>query len=391
MNGHIQYCTTGSNIWSIKIHASYNIELEYLTSNACIMMEYSGLWNISHCSIYGAPGDGVLLENCINVTIKECDISACAASGICLYNTLNSLIVGNSLQSYDNGIFIYGDSFNNRIFNNILFPMELYVTLAYDLGSANCWDDGVSTGNWWDDYSGSGEYSIGGSAGSVDHYPMGHSSVVLVSHDDAKFKIGSTASITWTAFSEVPSYYMIFINDMMQETKSWDGFDISTNVDTDIIGVFNYTLFVMGTSGSNKVDTVIVTIYNEAPTIDSPEDVTYQQGQTGNSITWHSHDTDPDYYQIFQNGTLNSTEAWDGSAVTYSVDGLSVGVYYFKLRVNDTSGNFAEDTVLVNVTVGESTTNTTTSGSNVDIRIVVIIGIGVAVVIVIILVVKLRK
>lgn len=43
---------------------------------------------------------------------------------------------------------------------------------ARDDGSNNRWDDNVSVGNTWDDYSGEGWYSIPGTAGSVDRFPQ---------------------------------------------------------------------------------------------------------------------------------------------------------------------------------------------------------------------------
>jgi len=42
---------------------------------------------------------------------------------------------------------------------------------ALDDGVSNQWDDGVSIGNTWDDYSGTGVYQIPGAAESIDHYP----------------------------------------------------------------------------------------------------------------------------------------------------------------------------------------------------------------------------
>jgi parallel beta-helix repeat protein len=42
---------------------------------------------------------------------------------------------------------------------------------AQDDGAMNQWDDGISVGNIWDDYLGTGLYSIPGSAGSSDRFP----------------------------------------------------------------------------------------------------------------------------------------------------------------------------------------------------------------------------
>ena len=44
---------------------------------------------------------------------------------------------------------------------------------AIDDGESNLWDNDVDFGNWWDDFSGIGPYSVPGLAGSVDRYPQG--------------------------------------------------------------------------------------------------------------------------------------------------------------------------------------------------------------------------
>ncbi len=398
-NGRIQYCTTGSNVWGITVHDSANIQLEYLTSNACIIMEYSFMCNISHCSLLGAPGDGVYLHGCAFVLIQECEILSCCANGICLEDTMFSSAIGNRLQGNDIcEIDVVGSSMWNYIYNNIVYYYEWGWEIASDNGLFNSWDDGVSIGNWWSDYSGSGNYSIFGSADSVDHYPMGHSSVVLVSHDDVQFEINSAASITWTAFSEVPSNFIIYRDGEIQKSEEWDGSDISISIPTDTLGLYNFTLLVNGISGDNKTDTVIVKIYAVLPYINSPRDITYQYGQTGNTIVWRSASSNPDRYEIYQDDILNCNETWDGSYVTYCVDGLAVGNYAFELRVFDIQGNNANDTVRVSVVVATPTSNTTTtstttstSESNRNLELLFVVGVGGISIIVIILIAKLRR
>lgn len=61
----------------------------------------------------------------------------------------------------------------NRLFNND--------KNAQDSGTNNIWDDGESQGNYWDDYGGSGVYSIPGEAGSVDRFPSVISATDMIS------------------------------------------------------------------------------------------------------------------------------------------------------------------------------------------------------------------
>ncbi|MFW9883493.1 MAG: NosD domain-containing protein [Candidatus Thorarchaeota archaeon] len=85
--------------------------------------------------------------NCMDWTITNCRFLNNSVAGIKLTATTeNFTVIGNQIGW--NGIN------------------------AQDDGSMNNWDDGVSKGNAWSDYSGSGPYTIQGLAGSVDNFPI---------------------------------------------------------------------------------------------------------------------------------------------------------------------------------------------------------------------------
>ncbi|MGY5881914.1 MAG: right-handed parallel beta-helix repeat-containing protein, partial [Candidatus Thorarchaeota archaeon] len=405
-NGQIQYCSTENFIWGMRVDNCSGIQLDHLIGSSCIVIEDSSNCNISHCTINYAPGDGIYLYNCSNITATGCDISLCAANGIWLEDTMNSTIIGNKLIL--NSLFqidVTGVSEDNVIYNNVIeYNFMDSFGGGRDNGATNFWDDNVSTGNWWSDYDESGSYDISGTAGSVDHYPMGHNSVLLVNHGDVICNIRPNVSIMWDAFSEVPDHYIIYRNGEVDESKAWDGLDISTNVITDTIGIFNYTVFVNGTSGNNKTDTVMVTLYDNVPTLDSPDDISYVYGETGNFINWNPSDINPNRYEIYRGSSLVFSDNWDGSQVSHSVSGLSVGTYEFKLCVFDTSENNASDTVQVtvtpstttpsevtNTTTTTATSETTTTGFQLGGDIILIVGIGGAILLITIVIVKLKR
>lgn len=93
------------------------------------------------------------------------------------------------------------------------------------------------------------------------------------------------------------------------------------------------------------------------PTIDSPPDLTFEEGSTGRTITWNPSDAHLEAYNITRDEELVETDAgiWDGSAITIDVSGLNVGVYEYTCSVSDESGQSATDSV--QVTVLESTTD----------------------------------
>jgi hypothetical protein len=95
------------------------------------------------------------------------------------------------------------------------------------------------------------------------------------------------------------------------------------------------------------------------PAIDHPADVAYTHGDTGSSITWNPTDIVPDNYEIYRDATLVDSGAWDGSAITISVDGLSPGTYVYKCLAYNDLDIFASDEVTV--TVAADTTDPTTN------------------------------
>jgi len=174
-NGQILYSTTNANAYIINAQASSDLAISHLTiPHTLIVMDQSWQCTISNCHVDTAPGDGVYLTGCSQMTVEGCELTNNAASGISLMDTGETTITGNRVQ--DNGmeeIFISGDSSGNYIYNN-----EIHTGLegVRDNGYSNTWDNGVSIGNWWSDYSGTGTYTISGTAGSQDRYPRGPTS-----------------------------------------------------------------------------------------------------------------------------------------------------------------------------------------------------------------------
>jgi len=83
--------------------------------------------------------------------------------------------------------------------------------------------------------------------------------------------------------------------------------------------------------------------------LDEPADITYEEGETGYSITWKPRDANPHMYNVTMDGVLvpGYSGVWDGRDITINVDGLDVGTYIFVCSVNDTAGRSATNSVTV--------------------------------------------
>jgi parallel beta-helix repeat protein len=137
----------------------------------------------------------------------------------------NVTITGNKLHNLYTGIFFESGSTNVTIFNNSIHDNQYYgikldgtsdgfriynnsfwyngIANAMDDGLLNYWDDGISVGNLWDDYSGTGVYSISGSAGSIDHFPGIYQTPTITTTTTG------TATTTITSGNDFLTYIML--------------------------------------------------------------------------------------------------------------------------------------------------------------------------------------
>ena len=254
---HSNYCilrnneATSSKLTTIGFHLYY--------SGLCHLSD-----NIATDNLYGfglGGSDDCFLQG--NIAFNNAYGFALIACGCTLIENIAS-------SNSEYGIELQPGCENNTLYLNRLGNNG--ASNGRDDEGPNSWDDGVACGNYWMDYSGTGTYLIPGGASSIDHYPY-----------------------------------------------IWDDGAI--------------------------------------PTIDSPLDIEYYEATTGHSITWSPSDDHPRYYIIYRNDIMISSDSWDGSQITISVDGLSPGIYNYTLIVINASGNIISDTVFV--TVLESTTTTT--------------------------------
>ncbi len=154
-------------------------------------------------------------------------------------------------------------------------------------------------------------------------------------------KIGSGA---WTNHTITPNVYDSDEGDpenyFYEIAPQPDGTNITVVAYVRANGVWHksheMTLFVRNSMGA-------------AVTVDHPDDIVYEYGSTGHSITWTPSAANASHYVVTRNGTVVASGAWDGSAVTLSVEGLGLGTYVYVLFVNETGGASATDTVTVRV------------------------------------------
>ncbi|MHA2277557.1 MAG: LamG-like jellyroll fold domain-containing protein, partial [Candidatus Kariarchaeaceae archaeon] len=103
-----------------------------------------------------------------------------------------------------------------------------------------------------------------------------------------------------------------------------------------------------------NIDYAGIASYDDIPSFTStPSDLQYNEGNTGNILTWNSTDANPESFTIYQNGNQIDTGTWTNTAgITMNVDGLSKGNYNYTIVIVDSIGRQATDTAWVNVVDG---------------------------------------
>jgi hypothetical protein len=108
--------------------------------------------------------------------------------------------------------------------------------------------------------------------------------------------------------------------------------------------------------------------------INSPDDINYVLGSTGNEIVWTILNLDAGLYDVTKDGSIYYQEAlWHGDTITINIDGLAIGMHTFTIhvRTNWLVGQLdrpeGSDNVIVTVnseTTGSETTEISTSKSD---------------------------
>ncbi|TET10269.1 MAG: hypothetical protein E3J86_06175 [Candidatus Thorarchaeota archaeon] len=316
---------------------------------------------------------GIALYETTDLTIRDNRVYRCH-TGVFLTDVHSSNILGNTIWRNILGLDLaIGNSIitNNSIYWNAEFGIRVSTGIASNMvygnrigwngvhnaednSNSTGWDDGLGTGNSWNDYNGTGQYPVPGSSAGLDRWPLvlvDNAAPVVDQPLDMDFEFGSKGlMLRWNTSDEFPNSYQIMVNGLWVEEGTWIDQTITFLLDDLQNGTHTLRLRLWDAQGNYAESYVSVHVSEaEPPMISNPPDIEYVVGGSGYNITWIPEDAYPESYGIFINGTLSESGEWNGSAILVSVDGLNAGLYNFMLVVFDDPGQNATDTVLVRV------------------------------------------
>ncbi|MCY3414012.1 MAG: right-handed parallel beta-helix repeat-containing protein [Candidatus Heimdallarchaeota archaeon] len=160
--------------------------------------------------------------------------------------------------------------------------------------------------------------------------------------------------IYFTMHDTNPDLMWVYINGTpYYGNVPWtDGATIQLDVGHRTYGIYNVTMYITDTTGNYAKDTVWITVKDITnPDATGVADLTYDEGSTGNTITFGYGDKYLDYYIIYQDGVDVSgmVSVSTNGTVDWNVDGLIVGQYFFTIEVYDKQGNSSSVYLVVTV------------------------------------------
>ncbi len=259
--------------------------------SSAIQLNQVDFGRVERCKIVHSD-DGLRLVQSSDCTIDNITAYGCS-KGVYLYQSHRISISNSTIFRNRYGIDVYGSGncsvVGCKIYRNTLRGVSLDASTdncsiyandlgwngelesgpqernAEDFGQDNLWDDNVSTGNYWTDYSGNGPYEIEQEpVNSTDRYPHLLSDTTPPAIDspaDVMFDQGSSGgNVIWASRDEFPYEYALFRNDLLFIILIWDGEDIEIQLTGAQPGLHNFTLFVYDAFGNVVNDTVTANI-----------------------------------------------------------------------------------------------------------------------------------
>jgi len=260
----LAYCDY-SIVTQNKIANNYYCGLLFEDCNNSTLFGNNVLWNTY--GVYSIESNNLVLsENIIRYN----------EYGIRMTDSNHWLVVDNIISdNKQRGVAIYSGSSNcfygNELaWNGIGFIGTHYFANAEDDGTNNTWDDGVSIGNRWHDYNGTGIYPVYGLSGSVDRYPqlvvdndppqiIGPSDIVLYDNE-------SSVELVWYVSDAHIRLYEVQMSDEMLVSDFVKNSTIQFNLQNLNFGEYEISIRVTDGAGNEALDYVRITVTSVLPT-----------------------------------------------------------------------------------------------------------------------------
>ena len=272
--------------------------------------------NNTRDGIYGSSSDDILVSNNM-ISGNSWDSSESYRGGIATEGTCNRWNITENIV-HDNryhGLHIYGYRMyisRNQVYNHNETGISTWMAINYTVS-----DNVVYTNNVGIFLGNNIEANV---TGNILYYNdlginlYGVANVVLHHNDFA-----------WNTKNAEEFY---------PNNNSWNDTTLTGNWWSDFNGTGSYGI-------TNTTDDVVN--YDNYPhkslDLNASANLGYEFGDTGNVMVWPAQALNPSHYEVYVDGSLHSSDSWDGSDITASLDSFEVGSYEIMVIAYHISGH----------------------------------------------------
>ena len=265
-----------------------NCRFETDDSSTAVRFSHVENGRVDNCK-FTRGASGINLHGSIDCSITNSTFYGCW-NGIVLYSSANSSVIENKIHNNNRGVLVENSQFceilDNSIYSNSQYGIEITSyssnntiygnsigwnvisgeneVNAIDSGVDNAFDDGVSIGNYWDDYNSSEPYIISGTGSSTDDFAqllVDNVNPALVPLNDIAIDANSNGnSITWQAYDLFPESYVIMQGGTIVKSAVWDGGEVTFDLDHLIVGTYAISIRVFDGAGNFATDSISVIV-----------------------------------------------------------------------------------------------------------------------------------
>ncbi len=228
-----------------------------------VAIDFQGVTDCSiiNSRVYDAY-NGILLDSSNNCTVVNCSIFGNNIGVMIITSYFCNIITSSIYSNSQQGVYVSAFSENNTIAGNTI-GWNSFLN-AQDNGVNTTFTDGIRSGNEWSNYNPSENYTLPGTASSIDAFATQLTDSVSPTINEAADLMievdidGNT--ITWFPSDRFHFIYQIFENSVAVDIGIWDGRSITFSLDGINAGTYIFSITVVDGAGNLARDEVIVSV-----------------------------------------------------------------------------------------------------------------------------------
>jgi hypothetical protein len=178
---------------------------------------------------------------------------------------------------------------------------------------------------------------------------------VITGVTEMNVTLGAAANVVWTISDDNPDSYTVYRDSIaVKYGKYSSGGFVAVLIDTSALKTFTYVIIANDAYGNyanmtTKVHVVEFVNDTTPPSITGIAEMNVTQG-TAVNVSWAIADANPDSYSIALNGGAVKSSAYaSGDTVALAIDTTAIRTLTYVIVANDTFGNIANMTTVVNI------------------------------------------